>query len=140
MNKSSLIKFKYIILLVFLLFFVGISTQLSIYTYEKTLSSYQALPNAIVNYFIYIIFGVILGSESLLLQKKYIKYCFNPARFLLLSVPFFILGSLHLISISGLFPLRLIPLFYNQQFTSFFQIIFGYNLINSFICNKESII
>lgn len=139
MIKHSSVKFKYIILLVALILFAVLSTQLSIYTLEKTQSSYKILQKVIVNFFIYTLFGVILGGESLILHKKYVKYRFDADRFVLLVIPFFILSSVMVISISGLLPLRLFPLFLHQQFSSFFQIIFGYNLITSFICNKEPI-
>ncbi len=136
MKKYSFI--KYLVLLACLLLFVVLSTQLSIYTHEKTLSSYNALPHAIASYFIYIIFGIILGIESLLFQKKYVKYSFNATKFVLLSLPFFILGSIHLIVLSGLLPLRLSALFFNAQFVSFCQTIFGYGITTNFFDSIDS--
>jgi uncharacterized membrane protein len=135
MNKKYI---KYIIFLVSLSLFIILSAEISLHAKEKTAATYNALTYAFANYFIYILAGVILGVEQLLFDKRHIDYRFNKTKFIFLTIPFFIIGSLHLISLSELLQLKLNSLFFNELFISLFQIMFGYNLITSFIGYKES--
>lgn len=124
--------FKYIILLIILLFFTVLSTKLSMYIDKRTAASFLIIPKMSVYYFMYIMFGVLLGSESLILHKKYFKYNFSAARFIFLVIPFFILISLLPTTLFVSIPFKVHPLLYNEKFLSLLQIIFGYNLITSF--------
>lgn len=134
----------YSIYSVVLVFYIIFSSKILIFEKEQYQRTFNNLPLIIWSMIIFIVFGLLLGLEMLLLEmRKDGKWMINLPRLILLGAPSLYFSSGILILSC---PIALIrrtisyPILYflkYEDILSIFQVILGYIIITSFIKVKE---
>ncbi|MFZ7120990.1 MAG: hypothetical protein ACOWWH_08590 [Eubacteriaceae bacterium] len=121
---------KYIIFILFLSVYIFIAYVLDNITSSYVNETFNPFVKILFDYLMYIIFGMILGIEYLLNQKKLEgKWKINLSKLLIMGIPSLFFASHHYITIVGI---NIFPTILNSMFLILWQILFGYVVVTSF--------
>lgn len=126
----------------YIIYAIVIFTYITIYSVLDAQSPHVPYMRIIVQTSGSIIFGIILGLEYLLNErKKEGKWSFNIHRFILVGIPSFISAMYYFFYYCPIFiviPFRLPNLIFTNTFFIFSGILFGYVLITDFSKRKPA--